>query len=376
MSLSKLRRSAIVAAMVLPAVSAIAGHAQASAPPAPAEPAEPADITFAIPSAVLGAKEEVAVISVAAELGFFEEENLTVETINVDGSTAAVQAIGAAQADIAAADAGSILAAVESDVPVTAIGGLVQNWPWRIATQPDSELTAPEDFAGKRIGVISLASGSAPYARAFVAAGGLDPETDVELIPVGVGSQAAAALTSGQVDALALYTQAYSAIESGGTELAYLDNPDVFSGIRSLTFVANTEALAENPGVYERFLRAAYKALLFSANNPEAALTLGYEHYPQILGGEDAESRFDADLASLQAWLDSATPTEGEPADFTDWGAIPDEDWERTNAYTVEAGQIAEPIAVEDVFDGSLLAAANDFDSAAIVAMANDWTAD
>jgi NitT/TauT family transport system substrate-binding protein len=334
----------------------------------------PAEITLAIASAVIGPKEEVAIYAVATELGYFEEEQLTVETINADGSIAAVQAVGTGQADITPSDTGSILAAVQNGVPVTTVGGLVQNWPWQMATLPGSDITSPEDLRGKKIGVISLASGSAPYARAFVAAGGLNPETDVELLPVGVGAQAAAALTGNQVDVLALYTQAYTVIENSGTELAYLDNPEVFDGIRSLSFAASDNRLETDRTAIERFLRASYKAMLFSAQNPEAAMRIGYEVFPQILGGESVENRLDDDVASLTTWLKSATPATGEPSSFTDWGAIPDADWEATQAYTQEAGQIEGPVELADVWDGSLLTFANDFDSAAVIEQADSWT--
>jgi NitT/TauT family transport system substrate-binding protein len=334
----------------------------------------PAELTFAIASAVIGPKEEVAIVAVAEEMGYFEEEGLTVDTVNADGSVAAVQAVAGGNADITPADAGSILAGIQGNVPITAIGGVVQNWPWRIATLPDSDISSPEDLEGRRIGVISLASGSAPYARAFVNEGGLDPATDVELVPVGVGAQAAAALTGGDVDVLALYTQAYQVIEDSGTELEYLDNPDIFDGIRSLTYAVSTSALEENPDVYERYLRASYKALLFSAANPEAAMRMGYEVYPSILGGADPESRIDADVSSLTAWLETATPAEGEPADWSDWGAISEEEWEKTQEYTVFAGQIQEPLPLDRVWDGSLLEAANDFDAEAVLQQAADWT--
>lgn len=331
------------------------------------------DLTFVIASAVIGPKEEVAMYAVAQEMGYFEEEGLNVETVNSDGSVAAVQAVGTGQGDFTAADTGSILAAVEKNVPVTTIGGLVQNWPWEIATMPDSDIKGPEDLDGKKIGVISLASGSAPYARAFVKAGGLDPESDVELLPVGVGAQAASALTSGQVDALALYTQAYSVIELSGTELAYLDNPPIFDGIRSLSFAVNSRAVAEDKETYEGLLRAGYKAMLFSAENPEAAMKIGYEVFPDILAGQSAESRLADDVANLEAWLATATPTTGSPSEWSDWGAIPDEDWQKTQEYTVEAGQIAGEVDLSTVWDDSLLAAANDFDAAAVIEQADEW---
>jgi NitT/TauT family transport system substrate-binding protein len=307
-------------------------------------------------------------------MGYFEDEDLSVETVNADGSIAAVQAVAGGNGDITAADTGSILAGIQGNVPVKAIGGLVQNWPWRIATLPGSDIKSGEDLKGKKIGVISLASGSAPFARAFVSDAGLDPESDVELLPVGVGAQAATALTGGDVDALALYTQAYQVIEDSGTDVEFLDNPEIFDGIRSLSFAVGNDALEENPDVYERFLRAAYKSLLFSAANPEAAMQIGYKVFPAILGGDSADSRLDTDVSALKAWLATATPTEGEPADWTDWGAITDEEWQKTQDYTQGAGQISGPLDLGDVWDDSLLDAANDFDADSVLKDAEDWT--
>lgn len=369
----RIRTTAFLAAIAVAALSAC-GTSEEPSGASSAGGVQPADVTFAIASAVIGPKEEVAVYAVAKELGYFEEEKLTVKTINTDGSIAAVQAVGQGQADVTAADTGSILAGAEKNVPVKTVGGLVQNWPWQFATVPGSSIKAPADLKGKKIGVISLASGSAPYARAFVKAGGLDPAKDVQLLPVGVGAQAAAALTSGDVDAIALYTQAYTVIENSGTQLAYLDNPDVFKGIRSLSFAVTSKRLQEEKTVYERFLRAAYKAMLFSAQNPEAAMKIGYKVYPAILAGKSADERLSSDVKSLTTWLKSATPTEGSPADFKDWGAIPDADWTATQKYTQEAGQITGPVDLAKVWDPSLLTFANDFDSTQVLKQADEWT--
>ncbi|MEV5820271.1 ABC transporter substrate-binding protein [Micromonospora haikouensis] len=359
---------------VLVAALALAGCG-GSGDDAAAEEGAPAKLTFAIASAVIGPKEEVAVYAVAKELGYFAEEKLTVETINTDGSVAALQAVASGSADLTAADSGSILGAVEKNVPVKAIGGLVQNWPWVMAVKPDSTLTGGAELKGKKIGVISLASGSAPYARAFVAAAGLDPAKDVELLPVGVGAPAAAALNDGKVDMLALYTQAYAVIENSGITLKYLDNPDAFDGIRSLSFAVGARKLDDNKDVYTRFLRAAYKAMLFSAKNPEAAMRIGYQVFPQILAGKQAADQLPADTRSLTAWLKTATPASGTPDQFGDWGAISDQEWTKTQAYTKEAGQITGDVQLGDVWEPGLLAGANDFDKAAVLDKAANYPA-
>jgi NitT/TauT family transport system substrate-binding protein len=336
--------------------------------------AAPANLTFVIASAVIAPKEEVAIVAVGDKMGYFKDEGLTVKTVNADGSIAAVQAVAGGGGDITPAEAGSILAGVQKGVPVKAVGGVVQNWPWRVATLPGSNIKSGKDLKGKKLGVISLASGSAPYARAFIKDAGLTPDTDVQLVPVGVGAQAAAALTNGSVDALALYTQAYQIIQDAGTKLTFLKNPDIFDGIRSLTFAVADSKLQENKGVYERFLRAAYKSLLFSAANPKAAMQMGYQAFPSILAGAAPASRLDKDVSALTAWLKTSTPAKGQPSDWSNWGAISSDEWKKTQDYTEGAGQIHGSVPLNKVWDSSLLKAANDFDSAAVLKQAAAWT--
>lgn len=329
-----------------------------------------AKITFAIASAVIGPKEEVATYSVAKDQGFLAEEKLDVSTINADGSVAALQAVASGSADITAADAGSILAAREKGLKIKAVGGLVQNWPWQIAVTKGSPIKSAADLKGKKIGVISLASGSAPYARAFVAQGGLDPAKDVELLPVGVGAQAAAAINDGKVDALALYSQAYQVIANSGTTFDYLQNPDMFQGIRSITFAVREDSLTKDKDAIARYLRASYKGMLFSAVNPEAAMRIGYKVFPAILAGKNADDQIATDTKTLNAWIKTATPLTGAPETFANWGAISDEEWTKTRTYTKGAGQISSDVNIADVWDSGLLAEANKFDSAAVVSKA------
>lgn len=357
-----------IGAVTLAALAALAGCTDGDSPSSsdgdlPTE----ATLDVAIPSAVFAPKEEVATYAVPVAEGYFAAEKLKVDVLNTDGSVAAVQAVASGSADIAPADAGAILAARVKGVPVRAVGGLVRNWPWRMAVLPDSEIKSPADLKGKKVGVISLASGSAIYSRAYAGDAGLDAATDVELLPVGVGAQALAALEDGKVDVLALYTQAYTTIENTGTEFRYLDNSEAFEGIRSLTFAVTEETLREKEDVLTGYLRASYRALLFSAANPEAAMRDGYEVFPQLLTGKKSDDRIGDDTKTLQAWIRTAVPPTGEPASFKDWGAINEQEWTKTVAYTKTSGQITKDVELADLWDDSLLDGANDFDSAAVI---------
>lgn len=331
------------------------------------------EITVAFAGAVNAPKEDVATYAVAKDQGFLDQQKLQTKTINADGSVAAIQAVASRSADITAADLGSILAAKEKGVPVKAIGGLVQNWPWVIAVKPGSPVKSGADLKGKKIGVISLASGSAPYARAFARQAGLDPEKDIKLLPVGVGTPAASAINGGKVDALALYTPLYAAIENSGTRFRYLPNPGSFQGIRSLTFAVREDTLKKKKEAVTGYLRAAYQGLLFSAVEPEAAMRIGYKVFPSLLAGKSADERLAGDTKVLKAWLDSATPTSGSPETFANWGAISPAEWTKTVAYTKNAGQIKEDVPADGLWDASLLAAANKFDAAAVIAKAKGY---
>lgn len=323
--------------------------------------AEPAEVQFVTAAAVILPKEEVATYAVPTALGFFEDENLTVDVATADGSTAALQAVASGSADITAADLGSVFAAAEQGVPVTGVGGLVINWPWRIAVPPDGGIDACEDLEGTSIGIISLASGSNPFARQFVEACGLDPDADVELVPVGLGPQAAAALEGGEVQSLALFTQAYANLEIGGLEFEFLPNPDVFEDIVSLTWAVSNDFLAENPDVIQRFLRAAYKGLLFANADPTEAMRISYDVLPDLLGEETAEERLEDDAFSLTTWLET-TALEGPVEDWQEFGHLEPEQLEASLEFAQIGGIVEGDLEVADAFDDGLLEAGNDFD--------------
>lgn len=332
------------------------------------------NVKVAITTASLAQKEDVAVFAVAEQLGFYAEEGITIEVFTNDGSTAALQAVASGSADVTSPDLGSILGGQGSSVPVSAVGGLVINWPWSIAVPASgSNISSGEDLKGTKIGVISLASGSHPFARAFVEASGLDPETDADFLPVGVGAQASAALDQGTVDSLALYGQAYAVLEQSGAKLKYLENPPIFEGIRSLTFTISNEDLEKDADFWAGFLRASYKALLFSIHNPEAAMQLGYKQYPQMLSGVSEEEQLQKDVPLLKSWLESATPIGADLSTYKEWGVIPQQDWEKTNDFSLEAGQIEQAIDYLQGYSGALLEKANDFDPQEIIDMANNF---
>ncbi len=331
------------------------------------------DLELVIASAVVAPTEEIAMYAVASQLGYYKDEGLKVTVQQADGSTAALQAISASDDRIVSGDAANIIAAAERGVPVKGVAAVAVNYPWRIGLLEDSPIKTAADLKGKSIGVISLASASPGYAKAFVKDAGLDPDNDVTLVPVGVGAQALTALQGGQVDALALFGQGYAVIENMGTKLRMLENPPSFDKLWSASLAASQHLMDSNPQALEAFLKASYKALVFSSTNPKAAMQLGYKEFPQLLTDvSDKEKKLADDTKVLEAWLESAA-LPGDVASWSGFGQITQERWDALNEFAKDAGSIPEVADIDDAWSQEFLDPADSVQPADIISAAKNY---
>jgi NitT/TauT family transport system substrate-binding protein len=329
-----------------------------------------ATLKFGSTASSYAPKEEFAVYAVPKKAGFFAAENLDVTVFPANGSLAAAQLVASGVLDIAGSDLGSAQKAIEAGGNIVVIGGMVVNWPWLISVKDGSPIKTPADLKGKTIGIVSFVSGSYPYAKAFLEANNMT-EKDVKLVAVGgAAGPANAQLQSGAVDALSFYGSAYADMEFAGTKLSYLKNPDYMKAVRSLSWVANADKYAANPEVFERFLRATFKGLIYSKTNISSATKLGLDEFPQTLLGKTVAERLPSATASLKAWVDSATPTTGTPATWKPLGSITKAEWVVNQDYAKKAGDKVSNVDFEDFLDTSVLARANTFDRAKVIAKA------
>jgi NitT/TauT family transport system substrate-binding protein len=330
-----------------------------------------AKLVFGAASAAFAPKEEFAVWAVPKALGYFAAENLDVTVVPTGGSNDAANLVGINRIDIGGADLGSILTAIEKGGDQKVIGGLVVNFPWKIAVDPTSNIKKPEDLVGKKIGVISAGSGSSNFAKAFLVGHGLKADA-VEYVSTGQIGTSTLALQNKSVDAIALFASAYAGQEFTGTKFNYLPNPASLKGVASLSWAVNADAFNKNPEVYERFLRAAFKGLIYSSTNVKSATTIGFKEIPATVPvGSTIAASLGLGMAQLKVWLDTATPLTGTPSTWKALGGISQTDWATNQAYAKLAGTIVVDVSRANYYDERVLARANTFDRAAIIAAAN-----
>ena len=132
-------------------------------------------------------------------LGYWEKEGLNVTVIPGHGTLEGAQQIVGGGIQFAEGDAAGIIQAIDKNkLPIKATITYEVNG-WSFVVPEDADMTGPEWFEGKRLGVYSLSSGSLPLFKAYMSENDLD---SVELIPLGYGAPVIKAMNDGEVDAV------------------------------------------------------------------------------------------------------------------------------------------------------------------------------
>jgi len=128
------------------------------------------------------------------------------------------------------------------------------------------------ELRGKMVAVSRFGGTTDLAARVALQANGLDPQKDVVLIMIGLGNTRNAALMAGSVDANIANTPDNSMLKQKGfRELLFLGDAMEFL---SNGFTTTERRLTENRDQVKRLLRAFYRGLLFSRDNPEESIKI------------------------------------------------------------------------------------------------------
>jgi len=128
------------------------------------------------------------------------------------------------------------------------------------------------ELRGKLLAVSRFGGTTDLAARVALQANGLDPQKDVVLIMIGLGNTRNAALIAGSVDANIANPPDNSMLKQKGfRELLFLGDAMEFP---SNGFTTTEKRLTEQRDQVKRLLRAFYRGLLFSRDNPEESIKI------------------------------------------------------------------------------------------------------
>ena len=313
-----------------------------------------------------------APFAIATKLGWFEKDGIKVDLVPLPGSTDCVKLVATKelQASLPSVEPLAIIRpqGVKAKFFYTAYQGNI----YGIAVPEGSPVKSIADLKGKRIGVISMASAGVIVARALVKAAGMNPDSDVSIIVAGEAAQTAALLNSKQVDALSQFDTQYAMTSNAGAKLRVLDSPEI-KKFPSNGFVALEEFLANNRKQAVALARGYAKGQVFAIANPEAAIRILWEVYPQTRAtGKDEATALRDDLITLEA---RAKNWRYEPVGGKRWGDNVEANYQAYLDWLLKQDVIKAKADVKDLVTNDLLDEVDNFDEAALVAEAKAYKA-
>ena len=296
-------------------------------------------------------------------LGFYREQGVDAEFGTAAGSAAALQLVATNQAQLGYVGMETLILAKQRNptLPVTAVFLQDRENIYEVVVAEDSPARTLADLRGKTIGVANLASGAIPSLRAMLAEAGINPQTGVELVPVGNGAAAAAALRAGRVQALSLFRAQHAVIETLGYKLRYFTREQPSSAL-----VTNTTFLRQNRDAMAGTLRGVIAGSIFAQIAPQATVREHWKMFTRPTGISEEEALTRAAYVVRRAaelWKRWDDPS-------VRWGDMTLAQWDAMQAFMVQQQLMDRAIDSNTLFTTELIETINAMDTAPIVARA------
>ncbi|WP_424446163.1 ABC transporter substrate-binding protein [Microbacterium sp. CH-015] len=281
---------------------------------------------------------------VAKDQGFYEEAGLDVDIMTPPNVAATMQYLGTDEADIAFTTSVDIVTARSQGVPVVGIGAYGTSNNWGLISKT-SEPIDPADLEGKLIGTYNDAWSNAQLSMMLASVG----KTISDVTLVTADSSTVPLLVEDQVDVITGITNAEgSELESlGVTDYSIAFSKDFGApDAPVLMLAANEEWLSGNLESAQSFMEATIKGLNYARNNPEEAIQIFMDTYP------DAQT---LEFTQLQ-WAATAALFGDEGEEVTAAKLEQSADvWQNLVDVSVEFDLIDEAIPVEELFTNEAL---------------------
>jgi NitT/TauT family transport system substrate-binding protein len=218
---------------------------------------------------------DVAPLYLGMNQGFFEEENLTIETQFAEGGAAIVPSVISGDYQIGFSNTTSLIIAATQNVPVQIVsqgvlGGSTTDEAWdAVMVAKDSPIRSPQDLEGKRIAVNTLQNIGPVTINTVLDEEGADYST-VEYVEVPF-PEMIAALGSGDVDAVFVVEPFVSQGKAEGARTILYPYEQTAPELTVATYFASRQYIEQNGDVVDRFVRAMSKSLEYAQENPDEA---------------------------------------------------------------------------------------------------------
>lgn len=295
------------------------------------------------------ARPDQAFMFAGMPLGFYKQLGIDADFFTVGGSAQVIQLVATNQAQLGHAGMQELMAAKKEQpsLPVRAVYLQEIGAGYEIVVPESGPIKNITELKGKRIGVMTLASGAVPFVKAMLRSVNIQ-ESQYEILPVGTGAQALAALQANRVDALSLFRGQHAAIENLGIQFRYFTVP-----YASSVLVANDAFLKAHRDALVHALQGVVLSTIYTETDPQGAVRTFWKVSGAPKGDEAKALHDGVHLIQRAAELWKT------PKDNRKWGAMTDGDWLKLAKF---AGMDITSQQVEALYTNDLIADVNSVD--------------
>ena len=206
----------------------------------------------------------------AVAQGFYKDAGLDVTVVQGNGSANTVQLVANGRAQLAYADAVSVMQLIAKGAPMKIIATVYQSNPNALMALKKTGIKSFQDLKGKKVGVPS-GSSQTTMLPLLLKANNLK-ESDINMIDMPPSSMVPA-LLQGQVDAVLGSIDAYQIqAESQGAQLDVYRFADYGVPTVSTSIFASDDYLKSNGEIVKKFVAASLKGWSFAIDHPDQAI--------------------------------------------------------------------------------------------------------
>jgi len=226
---------------------------------------------------------------VALEKGFFAQEGLEIDAVNIPGGSKAAAALLGGSSDIVNLAYFHALKAARKGFDVVAFACPLNQWPLAYLMKPEMmkkkgitvNSTIDEKIKamkGLRIGCTSAGSGTALIPKAFLKNRGINPDTEVRMVPFGKWKAGIAAFESEKIDVFQWVSPIPELLQQKGIgtiifSMARGDVPE-FDGYMWDSYFTTRKFMEKHPDVILAFTKAIIRAIDYIHNNKKGTMEI------------------------------------------------------------------------------------------------------
>ena len=205
---------------------------------------------------------------VALHKGFFKDEGLDAEIV-VMGAAPSIAALSNGDID-GTLLTGTVIRAAIRGLPVRLVAGLMTSSPHVLLARP--EIKTIKELSGRKVGLAGFGDATHVLARLILARNGIDPEKEVQFVPLGTDSARFAALQQKLADAVVTSPP----LDFEGKRLGYniLARAYEYVNYPLSGFGVSIKSIEQNRDQVKRMVRALIKASRFIRENREEAVKI------------------------------------------------------------------------------------------------------